>query len=121
MRSTLVIIGAVIGFVIFIIVNFMITFAPDPLLFLTKPLLCPDGEFESYSSNYRASSGQTRSGTNTDCELKNGEKYNIDTQMVGLTFLVSCAPVGITAILAWIIGLFRPRPRQPEIVTTTPS
>jgi hypothetical protein len=111
MRLYLVIGGIVVGIVIFIVANVMVSFAPDPLFALAKPILCPTGEYSSYGGTIQRS-GRDQATRSTECELPNGQKQNVDAQMLGLIMLSSAAPVVITWLLSWVIGLFTPRKPQ---------
>jgi hypothetical protein len=114
MRLNLIIGGIIIGIVIFIVANVMVTFAPDALNGLFKPLLCPSGDYISYDSSV-ARNGQARATRNTDCELPNGERVNVDAQQFGMILLVSVTPIVVTGLLAWVMGFFRPR-KQPDVI-----
>jgi hypothetical protein len=108
MRLNLVIGGIIVGIVIFIVANVMVTFAPDVLNTVFKPMLCPSGEYASYGGSMTRN-GQAIATRSTYCELANGESYSVDGQQLGLIILLSAAPILVTGLLAWVMGLFRPR------------
>ena len=112
MRLNLIIGGIIMSIVIFIVSMVLVSFAPDALGELLKPLLCPTGAYVSYeSSEWR--NGQTHRLRNTDCELPSGERVNVDAQQFGMIMLASVTPIVVTALLAWGMGFFRPRKALP--------
>jgi hypothetical protein len=114
MRLNLVIGGIIVAVVIFIVLNIMVTFAPDTLNGLLKPLLCPNGEYSSYSGAIQQG-GRERGTRSTECQLPSGERYNVDSQMVGIIFLLTAVPLVVTWGSAWLIGVFRLR-KMPEVI-----